>query len=452
MRPLSCCGKKIVMNWDIIIKGATRINSVDRRVVDVAIKENKIVKIDQNLSVSLGKKIIQADGMHLIPGVIDSQVHFRDPGKGHKEDFETGSRSAAMGGVTTILDMPNTHPSTTTNERMEEKFDRAKKKCIVNFGLFVGATGENVYEIKKCLKKEYCHGIKIFLGSSTGDLLLHEPRKLMQILRECPWPIAVHSEDEATLQSRMGIRDAASSAHAHPIWRNEQSALISTRMIVDLSRQAKRKVHILHISTASEMAFLKENKDFCTVEVTPQHLTLHAPDCYDRMGAYAQMNPPIRENHHREALWQGIRDGTVDVIGSDHAPHTREEKDAGYPRTPSGMPGVQTLLPIMLDHCHRGNMTLEKLVKLVCENPAELYHLEGKGFIVEGYDADLTLIDPLRTHTITNAEQKSRSGWTPFDGVQITGIPVTTIVQGKIIMENLKLTGEMAGRPIRTGP
>ena len=441
---------KKIMDWDLIIKGATRVSSADREVVDVAIVDHKIAKIAPKLPDSKAKKILPAAGMSLIPGVIDSQVHFRDPGREHKEDFETGSKAAAMGGVTTILDMPNTHPSTTIPERMEEKFRLAQKKCIVNFGLFVGATGDNVPEINQCLEKDYCHGIKIFLGSSTGDLLLYAPPKLMKILRECPAPIAVHSESEAILQARIGVRDAGSSAHTHPQWRNEASALESTQMIVDLARQAGRKIHVLHISTASEMAFLKQNKDFCTVEVTPQHLTLYAPDCYDRLNTYAQMNPPIRENHHREALWRGIEDGTVDVIGSDHAPHTRQEKETPYPGAPSGMPGVQTLLPLMLDHCHHGRLTLEKLVELICERPAQLYHLEGKGWIKEGYDADLTLIDTRKVHTIADDEQESRCGWTPFAGMKVTGMPVATIVRGKIVMQDLKLTGERSGVPIRT--
>ena len=436
----------------LIIKGATLISSTGRQRADVAIKNHKIDKIVPELPSPPGQRVLDARGMCLLPGVIDSQVHFRDPGRGHKEDFGTGSRAAAMGGVTTVLDMPNTHPSTTTPERMEEKFDRVRKKSIVNFGLFVGATGENIPEIKKCLEKKYCHGIKIFLGSSTGDLLLYDPDKLLKILQECPHPIAVHSESEAILQARVGIRDSATSAHAHPQWRNEESALESTRMILNLARQAGRKIHVLHISTASEMELLKKSKNLCTVEVTPQHLTLHAPDCYDRLGSYAQMNPPIRENHHREALWRGMADGTVDVIGSDHAPHTREEKDTPYPAPPSGMPGVQTLLPLMLNHCHEGRLTMEKLVELVCEAPAKLYGLEGKGFIKEGYDADITLVDPKLGHTITDEEQESRCGWTPFAGIQVTGMPVATIVRGKIVMQDLKLTGEASGAPIRTSP
>ena len=440
------------MKWDLVIKGATLVSSKERQLMDVAIMGHKIVKIDRKLPDVHGADTLQAEGMILIPGVIDSQVHFRDPGSEHKEDFETGGRAAAMGGITTILDMPNTHPSTTTPKRMEEKFQLAQKKCMVNFGLFVGATGDNISDIKKCLEKEYCHGIKIFLGSSTGDLLLYDPPKLMQIFQECPFPIAVHSESEAILQSRIGVRDSATSAHAHPLWRNEESALESTQMILDLARRSNRKIHVLHISTASEMEYLEQNKEHCTVEVTPQHLTLYAPDCYDRLGTYAQMNPPIRESHHREALWQGIQNGTVDVIGSDHAPHTRSEKDIPYPGSPSGMPGVQTLLPIMLEHCHQGKITLEKLVELVCENPAKLYNLNGKGFVQEGYDADLTLIDPHQVHTITNEEQESRTGWTPFDGNRVTGMPVATIVQGKIVMHNLKLTGKRSGAPIRTNP
>ena len=440
------------MDWDLIIKGATRINSSGRQILDVAIKGNKIARIAPKLPPSQAKEVFSAEGLHLIAGVIDSQVHFRDPGGSHKEDFETGTRAAAMGGVTTILDMPNTHPSTTTLEKMEEKFERARQKCIVNFGLFVGATGDNIPDIKECLKKDYCHGIKIFLGSSTGDLLLCDQKKLFRTLKECPGTIAIHSESEAVLKSRMDIRDSAKSAHAHADWRNEESALESTRMILKLAEQAGRKIHILHISTASEMELLKRNKDFCTVEVTPQHLTLHSPDCYKRLGTYAQMNPPIRDNSHRNGLWKGIDDGTVDVIGSDHAPHTRKEKDAPYPQSPSGMPGVQTLLPIMLNHCHQGRLSQEKLVELLCEAPAKLYHLTGKGHVKEGYDADLTLIDLQRTHTITDGEQESRVGWTPFAGTRVTGMPVATIVQGTFIMKDLQLTGERTGHPIQTSP
>ena len=439
------------MEWDLLIQGATHIDSNGQYSgLDVAIKGKKIARIAPGLRPTLAKETFSGEGLHLIAGVIDSQVHFRDPGGAHKEDFETGTRAAAMGGVTTILDMPNTHPSTTTLERMEQKFEQAKKKCIVNFGLFVGATGDNIPDIQECLKKEYCHGIKIFLGSSTGDLLLNDPQKLIKIFRECTWPIAVHSESESILQSRLNIKDAAVSAHAHPLWRNEESALESTKMILDLARQARRKVHVLHISTASEMALLKENKKFCTVEVTPQHLTLHAPDCYDRLGTYAQMNPPIRAKNHMDGLWDGVADGTVDVIGSDHAPHTKEEKDAPYPQSPSGMPGVQTILPIMLHHCYEGRLDYRQMVEFLCEGPAKLYNIEGKGFVKEGYDADLTIIDLERKHTITDSEQESRVGWTPFARMQITGMPVATIVQGKFVMKDGQLTRERAGRPIVT--
>lgn len=434
---------------DLIIKGATVFfgDKSGSRIADVAIEGSKIASIAENIEGDF-KKVIDGSGKYLLPGVIDSQVHFREPGLEHKEDIETGSKAAAMGGVTTFLEMPNTKPSTTDPGRMEHKLNLGREKSVVNFGFFAGATKDNLDRIKKCLELQGCIGVKIFLGSSTGDLLLYDESKLLEIFSSVKSVIAVHSENEVRLNERVDIRDKATSAEAHPIWRDEETALSSTKMVINLARQAGRKVHILHITSKQEMEFLKDNKEFCTVEVTPHHLHLYAPDCYREYGTYAQVNPPIRSKDHCEALWNGITNRTVDVIGSDHAPHTREEKDKKYPASPAGMPGVQTMLPLMLDAVNKGTIEMERLVELLCVEPAKLYSMEKRGAIKEGYWADLTLVDMNRKHTIAEEEQQTKCGWTPFAGRVIKGMPVATIVRGQVVMENLELTGVRAGEAI----
>lgn len=427
--------------WDLLIKNGQVMGLHD---CDLAIKEGKIAALG---SQGQAREVLDARGWAILPGVIDSQVHFRWPGLTHKEDIAHGSKAAILGGVTTFLEMPNTAPPTTDAQALALKVEEASRNSWAHFGFFIGANGKNLKELLQGDMPGRC-GVKIFLGSSTGDLLLTDENLLREIFSQVDGPIALHSEDEQTLRERKEIQQQASSAHAHPEWRNVASALKSTERVLRIARETGKKVHILHVTTKEEMALLKENKDICTVEVTPQHLALHAPDCYDQLGPYAQMNPPIRTRDHQEALWEALTSGVVDVIGSDHAPHTREEKDRGYPHSPSGMPGVQTLLPLMLDFVHQGHLSVSRLVELICSGPAQLYRLKGKGQIVPGADADLTIVDLKKEHTLTHEEMASKCGWTPFHGRKVTGMPVATILSGNIVMREGEVLGSPSGCPV----
>lgn len=415
---------------------------------DIALNHGKIAALLEPGHEEFAPEIIDAEGLHVLPGIIDSQVHFREPGLEYKEDLHSGSKSAALGGVTTFLEMPNTNPPTVDAESIAYKVGRGRETSYTNFGFFMGATENNLENLQDALNVEGCCGIKIFLGSSTGSLLLYDELKLTKIFESCSLPIALHSENEIMLRERVNIKTEAKDVHAHYEWRDVETALTSTQFVLDLARKTGKRVHVLHISTKEEMELLAKYTDVATVEVTPQHLTLSAPDDYERLGTYAQMNPPIRTADHREGLWEGLKNGTVDVIGSDHAPHTKEEKDKGYPNSPSGMPGVQTILPIMLDHVNKGKLTLEKLVDLLCQRPAELYSLKNKGKLLVGYDADITLVDMNKKHTISDGEQASKCGWTPYRDRQIVGMPVRTIVNGHTVMDSGEIIGTPMGQPI----
>lgn len=433
--------------FDLIVKNGTLTTSTSKRIADIGIKDGKITEVGEINAEA--DRVIDATGLHVLPGLIDTQVHFREPGLVHKEDLESGSRAAALGGICTFLEMPNTKPATTSVERVQEKIDLAKEKSHTNFGFFIGGSEKNLEEILKAEDLEGCCGLKIFLGSSTGDLLLYKRDILLDIFRKVKMPIAVHSESEPRLLERIALRDNATSVHAHYDWRDAESALESTKMIIDVAKEAGRKVHILHLTTREEMEFLSQNKEHCTIEVTPQHLSLCAPDIYDKIGTFAQMNPPIRTEEHRTGLWEGLEAGLVDVLGSDHAPHSIEEKEKGYPHSPSGMPGVQTIFPVMLHHMNEGRISLEKIIELLSETPAKLYSL-NKGNLDIGTDGDLTLVDLKESWTIQNEDQASKCGWTPFAGLEIKGRPVGTIVMGQVSM----LKGEVFdidGAPIKRG-
>ncbi len=432
------------MQYDLLLKNGEAYVDGKLQRKDILVHEGKIVKVEDSISES-ASKVMDMSGQQILPGLIDSQVHFRDPGLTHKEDLETGSMAAALGGVCTFFEMPNTNPPTTDEASIVEKVEKAKRVSYVNFGFFMGATQHNLEELKKASDLEGCCGIKIFLGSSTGSLLLYEREALLNVFKHTKGMISCHSENEDMLRENVAVRDNATTAHDHPKWRNVETALSSTKRLIGLAREAGRKVHVLHITTKDEMIFLKENKDVCTVEVLPQHLTLFAPDCYDKLGTYAQMNPPIREKEHQDGLWEGILNGTVDVLGSDHAPHTREEKDKGYPHSPSGMPGVQTIIPLMLHHVNNGRLSLTRLMELMAERPAELWNL-NKGKIAVGKDADFTVVDMNAEFVIKNEDQATKSGWTPFDGMKIKGMPTHTIVHGVVVMKDGAIVGR-AGKP-----
>ena len=435
------------MTYDLILRGGTVVNHDGEGVRDIAVTGGRIAAIGE-LGAARAERVIDARHLHILPGVIDSQVHFREPGLTHKEDLESGSRAAVLGGVTAVFEMPNTKPLTTSAETLAYKVAQAKDRMFCDFAFYVGGTRENVADIPALESLEGSAGIKVFMGSSTGDLLVDDETSLERIVAAISRRAAFHAEDEARLNARKDQRIPRNPA-SHPIWRDPEAALIATTRLVRLAQKHRKRVHVLHISTGEEMAFLSAHKDVASVEVTPHHLTLVAPDCYERLGTYAQMNPPVRDAAHRARIWAGLADGTVDVLGSDHAPHTREEKDHAYPASHSGMTGVQTLLPIMLDHVNAGGLSLARLVDLTSAGPQRIFGLAGKGRIAVGYDADFSILDLKRRETITNAQQASRAGWTPYDGVTVTGWPVGTVVRGHVAMWQGEVAPRARGQPVR---
>jgi dihydroorotase len=368
----------------------------------------------------------------------------------HKEDLESGSRSAVMGGVTAVFEMPNTEPLTVTAEALADKVRRGHHRMHCDFAFFVGGTHDNVRELPELERLPGAAGVKVFMGSSTGSLLLEDDAGVRAVLRAIRRRASFHSEDEARLRERRSLR-VEGDARSHPVWRDEQAALICTQRLVRLARETGKRVHVLHVTTAEEMEFLADHKDVASVEVTPHHLTLEAPDCYERLGTRAQMNPPVREARHRAALWNALGQGIVDVLGSDHAPHTREEKEKPYPASPSGMTGVQTLVPLMLDHVNAGRLSLARLVDLTSAGPARLFGIARKGRIAAGYDADLTVVDLKRRETITDRWTASRAGWTPYDGKAVQGWPVGTLVRGRRVMWEAELVTPGTGEAVRFG-
>ncbi|MGF1544203.1 MAG: dihydroorotase [Parvularculaceae bacterium] len=436
--------------FDLLHRGGTVVNHDGAGARDVGVRDGRIAAIG-DLSRADAGETIDCAGLHVLPGVIDSQVHFREPGATHKEDLEAGSRAAVLGGVATVFEMPNTKPLTTTPEALEDKLSRAAGArdhggMFCDHAFYVGGTHDNARDLSELERLPGVCGVKVFMGASTGDLLVPDDDGVREILRHGARRVAVHSEDEYILaEGRKLARDGDWTSH--PDVRSVEAAVSSTNRLIGLARETGRRIHVLHVSTAEEVPILAANKDVATMEATPQHLTLAAPDCYERLKGRAQMNPPVREARHREALWGALAEGIVDVIGSDHAPHTVEEKAKPYPASPSGMPGVQTLLPLMLNHVAEGRLTLARLVDLVCHGPQRVFGLARKGRLAVGYDADFTLVDLMRRETIRDADQANKSGWTPFDGQEVRGWPVGTIVRGRRVMADGEVLGEAASAP-----
>ncbi|HVP83870.1 MAG TPA: dihydroorotase [Rhizomicrobium sp.] len=433
--------------FDLLIKGGICVTPSGIAEADVGVRAGHIAAIG-NLANAKAAEVYDAKGLHVLPGVIDSQVHFREPGNEHKEDLESGSRAAVLGGVTAVFEMPNTNPPTTSRLAMEDKLSRARNRMHCDYAFYVGATPQNVGALSELESMAGVCGVKAFLGSSTGTLLLSEEESIFAALKGGRRRMAVHSEDEARLKERKSFAKTG-DPRTHPVWRDAETARLSTERVLRLARAAGRKLHVLHVTTADELPLLADAKDFATAETTPQHLTLAAPECYERLGTYAQMNPPIREAHHREALWKAVAEGVIDVIGSDHAPHTREEKDKTYPDTPSGMPGVQTLATLLLDHVNAGRLSLERFVDLTSAGAARIFGIAGKGRIAKGFDADFTIVDLKKKRKIENSWIASKCGWTPFDGMETTGWPVATIIRGKTVMRDHALTLASQGEPMR---
>ncbi len=435
------------MAIDILIKNAICVSHNGIEPSDVAIKDDIIVAIGHLDDVD-AEKVIDATGLHLLPGVIDTQVHFREPGAEAKEDLESGSRAAVMGGVTAVFEMPNTKPATTTAKALNDKVKRATNRMWCDFAFYMGASKKNAKRLNRLERLPGCCGIKIFMGSSTGDLLVSDDQTLADILSNGTRRIAIHAEDEDRLVERQALSEEG-DVSPHPVWRDAKTAYKATDRILEIARRTGRRIHVLHVTTEDEMALLAAYKDVASVEVTPQHLTLSAPDCYEALGTYAQMNPPIRDEAERIGLWKALSVGIVDVLGSDHAPHEKEKKALPYPQSPSGMPGVQTMLPLMLDQVNKGVLSLERLMDLTSAGPARLFNIAGKGRLAVGYDADLTIIDLKKKWVIEEDWLQSKCGWSPFTGRHITGKPVGTFVRGKEVMWDGELAQEATGQPIR---
>jgi len=409
------------------------------------LSDNKIKKIGK---ISLNNaKVLDASGKIVLPGIIDTQVHFREPGPNGAEDLESGSRAAVAGGVTSVFEMPNTNPPTSNFKEFNNKLNAAKNRMFCNYAFYFGATPDNMKELASVNTLEGCCGVKLFAGSSTGNLLVSKEKDIEKVISNSSKIISVHSEDENILLSRKKfIKEGDVSSH--PVWRNEECALESTKRVVGIAEKYKKKIHILHVTTKQEIDFFSKKRDNVTFEITPQHLTLFAPDCYEKLKTFSQMNPPIRTKDHHDRLWDAVKNSLVSTIGSDHAPHTKEEKNRKYPLSPSGMPGVQTLLPVMLNHVNNNKLKLEKLIKLVCENPCDLFGIKNKGYIKENYDADLTIVDMNKEVVIKDSWIESKCGWTPFNNYKVKGFPVATIVNGEIVMENNKIISNAKGKPL----
>ncbi|MBI1980538.1 MAG: dihydroorotase [Methylocystis sp.] len=432
--------------FDLILSGGALVNQDGEGVRDIGVRDGKIAEIGDLSRASAGETV-DCRGLHILPGVIDTQVHFREPGAPHKEDLESGSRGAVLGGVVGVFDMPNTNPLTTGEAELADKVARATGRMHCDFAFWVGGTHENARRLGELERLPGAAGIKVFMGSSTGSLLIADDAGVAEVLSHTRRRAAFHSEDEERLNARKSLR-VSGDPSSHPVWRDVETAVRATRRLMNIAREKGALVHVLHVTTEEEIALLAENKDIASVEVTPHHLTMDDSD-YARIGTLAQMNPPVREARHRAGLWRGVAQGVVDVLGSDHAPHTLEEKARPYPESPSGMTGVQTLVPLMLDHVNAGRLTLQRFVDLTSAGPARLFGIAGKGRAAVGYDADFTVVDMKRRETIRNSWIASRVGWTPYDGREVVGWPVGAFVRGRKAMWEGELATPSHGAPMR---
>ncbi len=435
-------------HFDLIIRGGTCVLPWGMELTSVGVREGRIMALGVGPDATAAETI-DAAGLHVLPGLIDPHVHLRDPGNAAVESIPTGTRAAVLGGLAAVFDMPNTSPSITDAGQLGWKQAYAEEKAWCDMGLYVGGTKTNIPELAALeLGRGVC-AIKIFAGSSTGDLMVEDDENLERVMRSGRRRIAYHSEDEYRLQARKPMFKSGDPYHCHAEWRDVEAAYLGTRRLMALARKTGRAAHILHVSTAEELDFLKEYRDVATCEVLVNHLTQMAPDVYDTLKGFGVMNPPIRDRRHYEAAWAAVRDGTVDTVGSDHAPHPREAKLKPWPDCPAGLTGVQTLVPVMLDHVNAGRLSLMRLVDLLCAGPARVYGAVGKGRLAAGYDADFTLVDMKRRRRIEESWIVSPCGWTPFAGMEVTGWPVATIIRGQAVMREDEVLGAPRGRLVR---
>lgn len=430
--------KTLIREAAVLLPGETLHTSV-------LIENGRIAAIDPAIH-TRADEVVSARGLHLLPGVIDDQVHFREPGLTHKEDLYTATRACAKGGVTTFFEMPNTLPTTTTVERLDEKLALAAGKCLVNFGFYIGATASNLDDLKKAHRTP---GIKIFIGSSTGDLLVDEQAALETIFAEATLPICAHCEDEATIRANAEKYAGTQNVADHSRIRDRAAAVIATRRAMDLALRHNHRFHVLHVSTGDEADLLADHGRLITAEACPHHLLFNVND-YERLGTLVQMNPSLKTAEDSQRLWQALLDGRIQVIATDHAPHTLEEKQQpyspGHGGSPSGLPAVENSLALMLNQVHLGRCTLQHVVKWMCDNPARVWDIVNKGRIAVGYDADLVLVDLNKSATVRGEEQETKSRWSPWHGETLTGWPVRTWVLGQEVFRDGRINDLIRGR------
>jgi dihydroorotase len=437
-------------HYDLLIRDGTCVLPWGMERTDIGVRDGRIAALGVPAGATAAH-VIDARGLNVLPGLIDSHVHLRDPGDAAVETIPTGTKAAVLGGITSVFDMPNTAPAIVDADRLAWKQDYVERLAWCDMGLYVGATKANIADLAALeLGRGVC-AIKVFAGSSTGDLLVEDDESLERVMRAGRRRIAYHSEDEYRLRSRRALFKRGDPYARHMEWRDEETAFLGTRRLMALARKTGRPAHILHVSTAEELEYLKDYRDLATIEVLVNHLTQVAPDVYERLGGFGVMNPPIRGRRHYDAAWAAIADGTVDTIGSDHAPHAREKKMLPWPDCAAGLTGVQTIVPVMLDHVNAGRLSLQRLVDLMCAGPARVYGVLGKGRLAAGYDADFTLVDMKRRRRIEESWIVSPCGWTPFAGMEITGWPAATIVRGQVVMRDDEVLGEALGRLVRFG-
>lgn len=431
-----------------VLKNAHLVSSKEVVEGDLLIEDGLITKMGGNIDMP-GSEEIDCSDKYILPGVIDAHVHFRSPGYEYKEDWETGSRAALAGGVTTVFDMPNTDPHTTTLEALEQKRVLAREKSHVNFGLFFGGTGNNIEEVKKA---DGIVGVKVYMGETTGQVVDEDTDFMDKLLRDLfeqtSRVVAIHAEDEEMIKKRLEIYKDEKNPEVHSLIRNDMVAFTAARRAVHIAKKYGGRLHICHMSTKKEAELMsKYPEDTITCEVAPHHLNFTVSD-YAEKGNLIKMNPPVRSMKDVDALWEALRDGTVSIIATDHAPHLLKEKEQDYWHAPAGVPGVEFSLPLMLNSVNEGLIELADVVRLMCEGPATLYDIKNKGLLKVGYDADLTVVDMGMVKEVRNEDVKSKCGWSPYSGMNLRGWPVMTFLRGILMMENGKIVSGEKGKEV----
>ncbi|MCS6892257.1 MAG: dihydroorotase [Rhodovarius sp.] len=434
-------------HFELLLRGGTLVLPWGQEVADVGVRDGRIAAIG-DLRLASADTVLDCRHLHVLPGLIDAHVHLREPGDPAVETIETGTRAAVLGGLTAVFDMPNTSPPIVSSERLAWKREHIRGRAWCDMGLYVGATKANLDDLGRLEAEPNVCAIKVFAGSSTGDLLVEDDASLERAMRSGRRTICYHSEDEYRLQERRAMFEGGGPHRLHAEWRDVECAFLGTRRIIALARKTGRPAHILHVSTAEELAFLGRARDIASVEVLLNHLT-QTDEAYDRLGGYAVMNPPIREERHLRAAWAAMSDGTIDVVASDHAPHSRAAKERPWPATAAGLTGVQTIVPLMLDHVSNGRLSLSRLADVMCAGPARIYGAVGKGRLAVGYDGDFTVVDMGARRRIEESWIVSPCGWTPFAGHECHGWPYATVVRGRIVMRDDTVLGEPQGALIR---